>query len=57
MKAGLAYKTYTQWCDEGSRDAVTMRRFGEAVTERGFAKERKNDGVWYLGIGINRQNE
>lgn len=48
------YRAYTDWCDENGERAVTQRRFGMSLTERGFDRQRMGASMrWHwLGIGL-----
>ena len=48
------YKAYQSWTDSVGERAISQRKFGESITERGFEKTKSN-GVWYLGIAINSE--
>lgn len=51
VRAGELYSCYREWSDEIGEHPVGQRRFGEAMTEKGF--ERFNSsGWWYRGVGI-----
>ncbi|MEX2400554.1 MAG: phage/plasmid primase, P4 family [Rhodothermales bacterium] len=52
VKASRLYAEYKQWCDRTGEHAETQTGFGTRLSERGFDKKRKNDGNWYVGIGI-----
>ncbi|TWU06878.1 hypothetical protein CA54_52800 [Symmachiella macrocystis] len=50
-KASQIYEAYKQWSETNGEHFLTQRKFGEAMTERGY--ERLKEGVkWYLGIGV-----
>lgn len=51
VKAGSIYKSYVDWCDGRGEHAKSNRQFGEAMTERGFQRQ-KSSSVWYLGVGL-----
>lgn len=45
------YRTYRQWAEDSGEHAITQRRFGAALTERGL--ERYRSGKWrWRGIAI-----
>lgn len=51
-RASVLYAEYTKWCEEsGERRPLNMKRFGMALTERGYERTTSN-GVWYRGIGL-----
>jgi putative DNA primase/helicase len=45
------YAAYTKWCEKTGEYYVKQRRFGEAMTERGFQREHSGK-TWYIGIGL-----
>lgn len=52
-QAGALYGAYCQWCKENGEEAQTQRRFGMALTERGFQRERGVGGRYlWRGIGL-----
>lgn len=54
VKASDLYKAYTTWCEENGERAVTQRRLGQQLTERGFERRRmgKDDNWHRVGIGL-----
>jgi putative DNA primase/helicase len=50
-RAGTLYKAYKAWCERNGENSTTQTRFGKALTERGF--EREKAGVyWYKGVAL-----
>jgi putative DNA primase/helicase len=47
-RANALYARYQKWA---GADAVNQRKFGKAMTERGFRKHT-NNGTEYLGVGL-----
>ena len=45
------YASFSTWCDCGKEPAISRKRFGEALGERGFERQRSS-GVWYRGITL-----
>ena len=45
------YGRFQAWCKQTGEYAMTQRRFGEALTERGYEREKSN-GTRYKGIGL-----
>jgi len=45
------YAAYSAWCDSSGEYRISQRRFGSAMSERGFERY-KNNGTWYSGLGI-----
>lgn len=52
VAAGQLYKVYRQWCEDAGIPPCSQKRFGLAITERGFSKTRLNSGNTYHGIGL-----
>lgn len=59
VQASTLYKAYVNWCMQSGEKEETQRTFGLRMTERGYQRKRRNDGYYYLGIGLktDRQNE
>ena len=55
VKAAVLYNAYRAWTEGSGESPVTQKRFGEAMTERGFERIT-NNGTWYVGVGL-RSNE
>jgi putative DNA primase/helicase len=52
-ECGALYSAYAQWCEENGEHAVSQRRFGQQLEERGFARRRGTNGKWCRsGIGL-----
>lgn len=52
VTAKAIYAEYRQWCDDNGQQPYSQRRLGQALTERGFDKERARDGYQYIGLGL-----
>lgn len=50
-KASDLYQGYHRWAEAAGEHAVSQRKFGQTLTERGFQRTT-NNGVWYSGIGL-----
>lgn len=50
-RAADLYDTYTAWAETMGERALSQRRFGTNLRERGLEKRRSN-GIWWAGIGI-----
>jgi P4 family phage/plasmid primase-like protien len=50
VRASSLYGDYRNWSEQRGECPVSLTKFGEAITERGFEK-RMSNGIWYLGIG------
>lgn len=46
------YDAYSKWCVTVGEHPVSGRRFGDAMTERGFLSSRTNQAAIRLGIGL-----
>ncbi len=46
------YRAYKDWAVERGEFVETQTRFGARLGERGFAKSRARDGVFYRGLGL-----
>jgi putative DNA primase/helicase len=51
VRASELYAAYVGWCQRTGEHAVTQRRFGQGMTERGFQRYT-NNGPWYRGVGL-----
>jgi len=52
-ECGALYAAYTGWCEENGEHAVSQRRFGQQLEERGFGRRRSAQGKWCRsGIGL-----
>lgn len=51
-KAADLYASYSTWCDANGERPEPQRRFGMRLTERGFQRQRRMVGIWWLGIGL-----
>ena len=46
------YNLYVSFCEAESKDSVTQTSFGRQLAAKGFEKQRKADGYYYIGIEI-----
>jgi putative DNA primase/helicase len=51
-KARKLYAEYRRWAEEIGEDVMTERAFGDRMLAHGFEKNHRNDGNWYLGVGV-----
>ncbi|MCE9556758.1 MAG: DUF5906 domain-containing protein [Planctomycetes bacterium] len=51
VRAGDLYGAYVKWCEGRGEHPQSGRAFGTAMTERGYERH-KNNGIWYLDIGL-----
>lgn len=53
VECAALYAAYSRWCEEMGEFAISQRRFGQKIEERGFARVRSTNGRWYrVGIGL-----
>lgn len=55
-KAADLYASYSEWCEANGERPEPQRRFGMRLTERGFQRQRRMVGIWWLGIGLLETN-
>lgn len=55
-RASAIFDEYRKWCDQAGEHAVNQRRFGQALTERGYTRF-SNNGTWYRGIAVRAATE
>jgi len=51
VRASIIYSNYCDWARASGEGPISQKRFGTAMTERGFERTR-SDGVWYAGIDL-----
>jgi len=49
------YKGYTAWCKNSAERAVSQKRFSLMLEERDFAKDRRRDKNYWLGVRVKHQ--
>jgi P4 family phage/plasmid primase-like protien len=54
VRSSDLYAKYVEWCELGRFRPRNQRRFGEALTSRGFERFT-NNGTWYRGIGLRQE--
>lgn len=52
----VLYNAYSEWAKMAGEHPITLKRFGQAMKERGFETKASN-GKWYLGIGLSEAGE
>jgi putative DNA primase/helicase len=55
VKGSTLFARFKVWAEGSAEPCMTQRKFGMAMTERGFERYT-NDGTWYRGLGL-RQTE
>jgi putative DNA primase/helicase len=56
IKASELYEKYRDHSEESGESPVTLRKFGLAMTERGY-KRLPSAGTWYLGIDLRQDKK
>jgi len=51
VRCNALYAAYRKWAECAGEGSVTLRRFGEALKERGYESYVSN-GTWYKGLGL-----
>ncbi len=46
------YAAYKAWCEEAGERAESQRTLGLLLTERGYIRDHRRDGWYWLGIGL-----
>jgi putative DNA primase/helicase len=52
VKASDLYAAYRIWCETNGENAMSCKKFGTHLTERGIGKEHKKTGSYYTGLGL-----
>jgi putative DNA primase/helicase len=55
-RAGGLHKAYKAWCAKSGESPTTQRRFGKALSERGFDRHT-NNGTVYVGLELNMDHQ
>lgn len=50
-RASQLYDRFKGWTEGSGETGISQKRFGTAMTERGFERSTSN-GIWYQGIGL-----
>ena len=56
VKASELYASWRRWCEQRGEYVESQTKWGKRLTERGFLRDRKEDGFYYLGIKLNGLN-
>lgn len=51
-KAAELYASYANWCEQSGEHPEPQRRWGMRLTERGFQRQKRMAGHFWLGIGL-----
>lgn len=61
VKSSRLYEAFRLWCieEQGIPDAQVMRNkpFTEALVRMGYAKEKRRDANWFVGVGLRAEVE
>lgn len=49
---GELFYAYEQWCEQSGERAVSKKRLGIQLAERGFKEERESRRRWWLGLAL-----
>ena len=49
-KASDAYQDYCHWCDLSKENRMSQKRFGGRLTDKGFTRDPRRDGIHYRGF-------
>jgi P4 family phage/plasmid primase-like protien len=52
IRAGMLFEAYVAWAESQNERPATMRRFGQAIAERGFEKRKFTDGFHYMRLEL-----
>ena len=52
VKAADLYASYADWCEQSGEHPEPQRRWGMRLTERGFQRQKRMAGHFWLGIGL-----
>jgi putative DNA primase/helicase len=52
VKVRRLYAEYRRWAEEIGEELMTERAFGERMLAQGIGKKHRQDGNWYLGVGL-----
>lgn len=52
VRATGLYQAYTRWALDSGERTITQTRFGRAILERGFVREKDRYGWLYRGLGL-----
>lgn len=57
VSAKSLYAAYKTWCTDNGNYPLSQRRFGMSLSERSFQRDRKSEGVQYLGLQVKDMND
>lgn len=57
LSASQFYEVYATWAKSNNEFVKTNKRFGMSLTDRGYLKERKTAGYFYLGVRLSAAGE
>lgn len=57
VKSSAIFSSYRDWCSNNGEKPLSRKVFSNGLEERGFFKNRKGDGIYYLGINIKNQEK
>lgn len=54
-KSSDIYNSYQLWAEDNGLRSLSNPKFSKAMIERGFRKERFNNGMHWMGLGLNSE--
>lgn len=54
-KSSVVYETYVEWATSNGERVISHKLFSTKLTDKGFIKERRSDGFYWLGFNINSE--
>jgi putative DNA primase/helicase len=52
IRSGLLYERYKEWCSVSGETAVSQVIFSRAMIDRGFSKEKREQGIIWFGLRL-----
>ena len=57
LSASQFYEVYAAWAKSNNEFVKTNRKFGMSLTDRGYSKDRRTAGFFYLGVRLSAAGE
>ena len=54
IRAKDMYTIYVTWCQDSGYDIKSQKRLGKRLNEKGYKKERRSDGYYWLYLNTRR---
>lgn len=52
VRAGVLHGAFKTWSEDAGQRAVRQNEFAAELLARGFAREKRPAGMFYLGLGL-----